>query len=70
MKVIIDRFEGSYAVAEKPDRTMVNIPKSRLPANAREGDVLIIEGDKIRIDAAETAHRKKAAEDLMKGLWK
>jgi hypothetical protein len=70
MKVIIDRFEGSYAVAERPDRTMINIPKSKLPAGAKEGDVLVIEGEKIRIDAADTAQRRKAAEDLMKDLWK
>ncbi len=70
MKVIIDRFEGSYAVAEKPDRTMLNIPKSKLPKDAKEGDVLIIEGEKIRIDTAGTAQRKKAVEDLMKDLWK
>jgi hypothetical protein len=70
MKLVIDRFEGAYAVGEKPDRTMVNIPKNKLPPGAKEGDVLIIEGDKIRIDAVETANRKKAAEDLMKGMWK
>jgi hypothetical protein len=70
MKVIIDRFEGTFAVAERPDRTMVNIPRSRLPPEAKEGDVLVLEGDNIRIDAAETAQRRKAAEDRVKDLWK
>ncbi len=70
MQVIIDRFEGEMAVCEKPDRTMFNIPRRKLPIESREGDVLIIEGDSIRIDLAETAKRRKAAEDLMKGIWK
>jgi hypothetical protein len=68
MQIIIDRFEGSLAVCEKPDRTMLNIPRIKLPPQAREGDVLIIEGENIRIDAAATASRKKAARQKMKDL--
>ena len=70
MQIIIDRFEGPVAVCEKPDRTMVNIPRNKLPPQAREGDVLILEGDTIRIDPVETAKRKLAAEEKLKGLWK
>jgi len=69
MKVIIDRFEGDYAVCEKPDRTMVNIQKDRLPADVSEGDVLIIEGENIEIDAGETVERKKRINKLMDELW-
>jgi hypothetical protein len=69
MQIIIDRFEGPMAVCEKPDRTMLNIPRSKLPPQAREGDVLVIEGKNIRIDAAETARRKKAARQKMEDLW-
>ena len=69
MKATIDRFEGDFAVVEKPDRTMMNIRLSKLPASAKEGDVLNIEGDTITIDSTETAKRKKAAEDLVKELW-
>jgi hypothetical protein len=70
MKVTIDRFEGDFAVCEKPDRTMINIKKEKLPAEAKEGDVLVIEGDKIQIDAGGTAKRKKRIENLMNDLWK
>ena len=69
MKVIIDRFEGPMAVCEKPDRTMLNILRTELPLETREGDVLIIEGENIRIDAVETSKRKKAAAQKLKGLW-
>ncbi|HEX7475628.1 MAG TPA: DUF3006 domain-containing protein [Dehalococcoidales bacterium] len=64
----MDRFEGEMAVCEKPDRTMLNIAKSRLPAGVKEGDVLILEGDKICVDPVETARKKKTAEQLLKKL--
>ena len=69
MKVTIDRFEGEFAVVEKPDRTMMNIRRSKLPEAAKEGDILIIEGDTVRIDSSETAKLKKNIDDLMKDLW-
>ena len=70
MRVIIDRFEGEYAVCEKDDRTMINIKKSRLPANAKEGDVLVITGDVIKFDTTETLKRKRESEKLIDELFK
>ena len=69
MKVTIDRFEGDFAVCEKADRTMINIKKDKLPGDAKEGDVLIIEGDNIKVDSASTAERAKAIKSLMDKLW-
>lgn len=63
MQVIIDRFEGQYAVVELPDRTMVNIPKILL-SDAKEGDVI-----SIAIDAVATAERKKEMQKLMNEVW-
>ena len=37
MFLIIDRFEGEYAVCEREDRTMVNISKIALPQGVKEG---------------------------------
>ena len=70
MRVTIDRFEGKFAVCEKEDRTMLNIERSKLPANAKEGDILIIQGDIIKIDTGSTSKRKKTIEGLMADLWK
>jgi hypothetical protein len=70
MKVIIDRFEGSYAVCEKEDRQMIDIERGALPAEAKEGDVLDIEGDRIVIDNDETIKRRKRIEELTRDLWK
>ena len=63
MKLIIDRFEGAYAVCEMPDQAMVNIPLLVLP-NAVEGDVI-----NISIDKDETNQRKNKIENLMKNVW-
>ncbi len=70
MKVVVDRFEGEYAVCEKDDRTMINIKKSKLPADIQEQDVLVIVGDTITIDAAETAKRKRESRRLMDELFR
>ena len=70
MKVVIDRFEGEIAVLEKNERTTFSIPRSHLPQESREGDVLDIENDEIRVDVDETARRKQIAEKLLDELWK
>lgn len=66
MKVIIDRFEDNFAVCEKEDKTMVDIPKKILPEEAKESDVLNIS---ITIDYSETEKRKKEIEELTKDIW-
>lgn len=64
MKVIIDRFEGEYAVVEIAIGKFVNIPKILIP-NANEGDVI-----KIEVDKNETEKRKKHIQDLMNNVFK
>ena len=69
MKVVIDRFEGDFVVCEKEDRTIFNINKRDVPADSKEGDVLDIDGDIIKIDSAETGKRKKSIQELSGNLW-
>jgi hypothetical protein len=69
VKVIIDRFEGDFAVCEKEDRTMIDIEISKLPSEAKEGDVLDISDGVIIIDLEATESRKKEIEELTKDLW-
>ncbi|GLI18780.1 hypothetical protein TSYNTROPHJE_05930 [Tepidanaerobacter syntrophicus] len=64
MKVIIDRFEGDFAVVELPDKTMVNMLKILLPSEAKEGDVITI-----TVDKEETKSRKAHIEKLMNDVW-
>ncbi|MGE5559884.1 MAG: DUF3006 domain-containing protein [Chloroflexota bacterium] len=69
IRLIIDRFEGTVAVCENEARTMVNMPRSKLPPLASEGDVLIVDGDRITIDRRATEERRKRIADLSKELW-
>lgn len=69
MKVIIDRFEGKFAVCQKEDMSMINIVKTRLPEGAKEGDVLLVFNDSISIDKEETDRLKKQIEKLSKDIW-
>jgi len=69
VRVIIDRFEGIYAVCEKEDKTMIDILKINLPSKAKEGDVLIFENNMIFIDVEETEKRRREIEKLTEDLW-
>ena len=62
--LIIDRFEGDYAVVET-GKGMVNIPRSELPKGAKEGDTL-----RISIDADDTEARKNRIDGMMNTLFK
>ena len=70
MKVIIDRFEDQMAVCEKSDHSMISLPRSALPPEARESDVVVIENQIARIDQPATAARKKAAEEKLQQILK
>lgn len=63
MKVIIDRFEGEYAVVETDLGKYVNIPKVLLP-KAKEGDTI-----KIEIDKEDTNKRKEHIGELLDNLF-
>ena len=63
MKVIVDRFEGDYAVVEIAIGKFVNIPRVLVP-DAKEGDII-----KIEIEKKETEERKKYIKDLMNNVF-
>jgi len=41
MRLIVDRFEGDFAVCENENKEMINVCRSELPADVKEGDVLL-----------------------------
>lgn len=69
MYYIIDRFEGSLAVCEAEDRTMITIDRSQLPAEASEGDCLSVQDDHYVIDQEMTQQRKQEMKERMKKLF-
>lgn len=69
MEVIIDRFEGDFAVCEMSNRNMIDIHKNKLPKNVKEGDVLTISGDTITINHEKRKTREERIKNLMDDLW-
>lgn len=61
--LVVDRFEGKYAVVETSSG-MVSIPKTDLPQNLKEGDVLCVV-----VDETTTAQRKAKIKGLMDDLF-
>jgi hypothetical protein len=65
---VLDRFEGDFAVLID-DNQILNIRRSMLPANAKEGDCIMCKGGQYFIDETETVKRKKQIEKLMNELF-
>lgn len=65
MVLIIDRFEGEWAVLEWDGRTF-NFPRALIPRGAREGHVLKVS---VEIDRAETERRRQRIKELEDRLF-
>lgn len=55
----IDRFEGEYAVLQNMQGQNFDLPRSEIPENAKEGDMLIEYGGVYSIDEKLTQERKE-----------
>ena len=62
--MIIDRFEGDFAVVEK-DGKFYNVPRCILPENAKEGSVL-----KFEVEKNETEKRTNEIKNKMDRLFR
>lgn len=59
-QLIIDRFEGKYAICEDADQRYFAIETEELPEGAAEGSVLkITEEGELLLDQAETQARRE-----------
>ena len=68
--LIIDRIEGDIALCEDAQETMHEIPRSLLPAGAREGDVIrVMPGGGYALDPDEMQKRKARVASLMQRLF-
>lgn len=63
MKVIIDRFEGEYAIVELEEKNIVEVPKILIPG-AKEGDII-----KIEILKQETNSQKEQIQKLINKVF-
>lgn len=64
MKVIIDRFEGDYAVVELPNKTTVDMPLKLLEPGVKEGDII-----EIKALAIETRSKKNKVNQLINDVF-
>ena len=69
MKYTIDRFEGKIAICEDETKQIVQIPKYKLPLEAKEGDCLMEQDGFIKMDEKETEERKKNLKERMSRLF-
>jgi hypothetical protein len=68
--LIIDRFEGDFAVCEDENLRTVHIPGSELPPGAVEGDCIAYDPQEGYIlDKGETARRRARVKDKMNRLF-
>ena len=67
--IIIDRFEGEFAVCEE-DGVMKDIPIASVDSCAKEGDVLVFCNGAYVIDSNKTEERKKRAVALFEKFKK
>ena len=69
-KLIIDRFEGVYAICEQEDKTFINVPKYKLPPECKEGQCLLTDqGGMYQIDFEETRKREQRIADKLNRLF-
>jgi hypothetical protein len=68
--LIVDRFEGGFAVREQEDGTMVDLDMKFLPNGTKEGGVLKFENSVYAIDTDATLERARRIRQLMDELWK
>lgn len=69
MKYIIDRFEETKAILEEDEGKFIEIEKSLLPNNAKEGDCVEFKDNKYTINKKETEDLKQEISDLMDDLF-
>lgn len=63
--LVIDRFEGSWAIIEHGKITF-NFPRALLPKDAKEGDLITLA---VTIDQKRTMTRRKAVDKLAGRLF-
>ncbi|NLL72763.1 MAG: DUF3006 domain-containing protein [Clostridiales bacterium] len=69
-KYIVDRFEGDYAICEDQHNIFVNIRKSNLPSDVKEGDCLIMKDDgSFALDIDESKARIQNISKKLKNLF-
>ena len=71
MKYIVDRIEENIVICENQETKKIEeFEKINFSEEIKDGDVVILENNKLKIDRKETDKRKEEINDLMKKLMK
>ena len=69
MKLVLDRFEGEFAICEDMEtRNLIDYHIDSLPEGASPGDVLVCDDLGITIDQVETKARRERIKKMFEGL--
>lgn len=69
-ELIVDRIEEELiVVCEDLQGNIINVDRMQIEGNVKEGDILILKGEKYQVDEASTRKRKREIEALVKGMW-
>lgn len=64
--LIIERFEGDWAIIETENRQTFNLPRFVLPTGIKEGDVISIQ---VGIDLVATKERAEKSKRMLDNLF-
>ncbi len=70
MRLVIDRFECKYAVCELENGKFVDVLKTDIPQEAKEGDILIKTDNGYCVDKMATEGKRKEIKERMNRLFK
>lgn len=59
-RIIVDKFEGAFAVVELPEKIFVNMQRVLLPVETKEGDVI-----DITVNEEVTKKRRERIQQLL-----
>lgn len=66
----VDRFEGEFAIIELPDKTMIDVERTKLSPDIKEGDKIYLREDgKWNKDAQATEEARNRIRKLMNDLF-
>ena len=68
--MIVDRFEGDFAIVEIELGKYVNIERNKLPQNTKEQDCIFLMDGVYVLDEAETKRVRENNLKLQNSLWK
>ena len=69
MRYIIDRLEEGLAVCENEQKKIITIPRTMLPNEVKEGDILKEEKGSFTLDPESRKKRRKAIRKKLEDLF-